>query len=242
MLLYAFIRRPLKPQNKQCNRWKEDRKNAKAFCPTKCTRPGIRHVRNINHVNIRHKTKEPKPLIGFPKGQLVLHEGSIKRNQRFPCRNARTLKQNHPHEHLKKTNHSKNRKKHAINKKYRISFSHIIHKITSFPVLYDQYNKTSQFCKEKPTTQHPANPKQEINSMFKSKTTKEKYNTFLNIIVTQLISGLVGLTLLATPLTEGLGSAQIYALFASLSLIILSYLEFFTLENWREKKDKEEKK
>lgn len=78
--------------------------------------------------------------------------------------------------------------------------------------------------------------------MFKSKTTKEKYNTFLNIIVTQLISGLVGLTLLATPLTEGLGSAQIYAIFASLSLIILSYLEFFTLENWREKKDKEEKK
>ena len=78
--------------------------------------------------------------------------------------------------------------------------------------------------------------------MFKSKTTKEKYNTFLNIIVIQLISGLVGLTLLATPLTDGLGSAQIYTLFASLSFIILSYLEFFTLENWREKKDKEEKK
>lgn len=77
--------------------------------------------------------------------------------------------------------------------------------------------------------------------MFKSKTTKEKYNTFLNIIVTQLISGLVGLTLLTTPLTDGLGSAQIYTLFASLSFIILSYLEFFTLENWREKKDKEEK-
>lgn len=71
---------------------------------------------------------------------------------------------------------------------------------------------------------------------------KQIENNIKNIIVTQLISGLVGLTLLATPLTDGLGSAQIYALFASLSLIILSYLEFFTLENWREKKDKEEKK
>ena len=86
------------------------------------------------------------------------------------------------------------------------------------------------------------NPRQEINPMFKSKTTKEKYNTLLNIITIQLISGLIGLTLFVTPLTDGLGSAQIYILFASLSLIILSYLEFFKLENWREKKDKEEKK
>lgn len=78
--------------------------------------------------------------------------------------------------------------------------------------------------------------------MLKSKTTKEKYNTLLNIIVTQLISGLIGLTLFVTPLTDGLGSAQIYTLFASLSLIIAAYLEFFTLENWREKKDKKEKK
>jgi hypothetical protein len=101
---------------------------------------------------------------------------------------------------------------------------------------------TKQSIFVKKNLQHPTNPRQEINPMFKSKTTKEKYSTFLNIIVTQLISGLVGLTLLATPLTDGLGSAQIYALFASLSLIILSYLEFFTLENWREKKDKEEKK
>lgn len=100
--------------------------------------------------------------------------------------------------------------------------------------------KQVNFVKKIATTQQPANPRQEINPMFK--TTKEKYNTFLNIIVTQLISGLVGLTLLATPLTDGLGSAQIYILFASLSLIILSHLEFFTLENWREKKDKEEKK
>ena len=242
MRLYAFIRRPLKPQNNRRNCWKENRKNAKAFCPTKCTHPSIRHVRNINHVNIRHKTKEPKPLIGFPKGQLVLHKRPIKRNQRLPSGNARTLKQSHSYKHLKKTNDSNNCKKYTVNKKHRIGFSHIIHKLTSFPVLYDQYNKTKQFCKEKPTTQHPANPRQEINPMFKSKTTKEKYNTFLNIIVTQLISGLVGLTLLATPLTDGLGSAQIYTLFASLSLIILSYLEFFTLENWREKKDKEEKK
>ena len=74
------------------------------------------------------------------------------------------------------------------------------------------------------------------------KTTKEKYNTLLNIIVAQLIGGLIGLMLFVTPLTDGLGSAQIYILFASLSFIILSYLEFFTLENWREKKDKEEKK
>lgn len=101
--------------------------------------------------------------------------------------------------------------------------------------------KQSNFVKKIITTQHPANPRQEINPMFKSKTTKEKYNTFLNIIVTQLISGLVGLTLLATPLTDGLCSAQIYALFASLSLIILSYLEFFTLENWRKKKTKKKK-
>lgn len=136
MWLYAFIRRPLKPQNNHCNCWKENRKNAKAFCPTKCTRLGIRHVRNINHINIRHKTKEPKPFIGFPKGQLVLHKRAVKRNQRFPGDNTRTLKQNHPHEHLKKTNHSKNGKKYTINKKNRIGFSHIIHKITSFPVLY----------------------------------------------------------------------------------------------------------
>ena len=77
--------------------------------------------------------------------------------------------------------------------------------------------------------------------MFKSKTTKEKYNMFLNIMLIQLISGLVGLILFVTPLTDGLGSAQTYLLFASLSLIILSHLEFFTLEDWHEKKDKEEK-
>ena len=136
MQLWAFIRRPLKPQNNRRNRWKENRKNAKTLRPTKCTRPCIHHVRNINYVDIRHKTKKPKPLIGFPKGQLVLHKGSIKRNQRFPSSNTRTLKQNHPHEHLKKTNYSKNRKKYAINKKHRIGFSHVIHKITSFPVLY----------------------------------------------------------------------------------------------------------
>ena len=136
MRLHTFIRRALKPQNKQCNRWKENRKNTKAFCPTKCTRPGIHHVRNINHVNIRHKTKEPKPLIRFPKSQLMLHKRPIKRNQRLPSGNTRTLKQSHPYKHLKKTNDSKNRKKHAINKKYRIGFSHVIHTITSFHVLY----------------------------------------------------------------------------------------------------------
>ena len=136
MRLHAFIRRPLKPQNKQCNRWEENRKNTKAFCPTKCTRPCIHHVRNINHVNIRHKTKEPKPLIGFPKSQLMLHERAIKRNQRFPGGNTRTLKQSHPYKHLKKTNDSKNRKKYPVNKKHHIGFSHIIHKLTSFPVLY----------------------------------------------------------------------------------------------------------
>ena len=136
MGLYTFIGRSLKPQNKQCNRWKENRKNAKTFRPTKCTRPRVHHIRNINHIDIRHKTKEPKPLIRFPKGQLVLHEGSIKRNQRFPCRNTRTLKQSQPYKHLKKTNDSKNRKKYTINKKYHIGFSHVIHTITSFHVLY----------------------------------------------------------------------------------------------------------
>lgn len=137
MRLHTFIGRPLKPQNKQCNRWEENRKNAKAFCPTKCTHPRIRHVRNINYINIRHKTKEPKPLVRFPKGQLVLHKRAVKRNKRLPSGNARTLKQSHSYKHLKKTNDSKNRKKHAINKKYRIGFSHVIHKLTSFPVLYD---------------------------------------------------------------------------------------------------------
>ena len=136
MRLYTFIRRTLKPQNNHCNCWKENRKNTKTFRSTKCTRPCIHHVRNINHVNIRHKTKEPKPLIGFPKGQLMLHEGSIKRNKRLPCRNTRTLKQSYPYKHLKKTNNPNNCKKYPVNKKHRIGFSHIIHKLTSFPVLY----------------------------------------------------------------------------------------------------------
>ena len=137
MWLYTVIRRALKPQDNRRNRWKENRKNAKAFCSTKCTHPCIHHVRNINYVNIRHKTKEPKPLIGFPKSQLMLHERAVKRNQRLPGCNARTLKQSHAYQHLKKSNDSKNRKKDAINKKHHISFSHVVHKITSFHVLYD---------------------------------------------------------------------------------------------------------
>ena len=168
MRLYAFIRRPLKPQNNRCNRWEENRKNTKTLRSTKCTRPCIHHVRNINHVNIRHKTKEPKPLIGFPKSQLMLHERAVKRNKRFPGGNARTLKQSHSYKHLKKTNDSKNRKKYTVNKKHRIGFNHVIHTITSFHVLYDQYNKTKQFCKEKPTTSNKSKTRNKSHVQIKN--------------------------------------------------------------------------
>lgn len=69
--------------------------------------------------------------------------------------------------------------------------------------------------------------------MLKSKTKKEKYNLFLNIIVGQLIIGTIGLLLtISIPLPDGLNYLTPYILFVFIGITITAYFEIHALERY----------
>lgn len=76
--------------------------------------------------------------------------------------------------------------------------------------------------------------------MLKIKTTKEKYNIFLNGIAIQIVISILGtIVSLCIPFPYYLNPFVPYIVLFFIELGLLAYFEILKLEEWRDQKDKE---